>query len=160
MSDHGWTDADLARVQERLEELVRDLPGVVVEESFGHVGYLLGGRRFGWLFVDHHGDGRLALCVRAPPGEQETLVAADPDRYFRPAYVHTWVGILLHGVEPDWDQVAELLEQGWRMRATKRAIAAYDSGRPWCSVQGRGYPGDGLRVADRGVGRCFPYTTR
>ena len=129
MSGRSWTDADVARVQERLEELVRDLPGVVVEESFGHVGYLLGGRRFAWLFVDHHGDGRLALCVKAPPGEQETLIAADPDRYFRPAYVRTWVGILLHGVEPDWDQVAELLEQGWRMRAGRRAVAAYDAAR-------------------------------
>jgi hypothetical protein len=70
VSDHGWTDADVARVQERLEELVRDLPGVAVEESFGHVGYLLGGRRFAWLFVDHHGDGRPRSASRRRPASR------------------------------------------------------------------------------------------
>jgi len=41
VSERSWTDADVGRLQERLDELVRELPGVVVEESFGHVGYLL-----------------------------------------------------------------------------------------------------------------------
>jgi hypothetical protein len=125
----GWTGADVARLQERLESLVAQLPGVEVVESFGHVGYLVKGQRIAWLLIDHHGDGRLALCVKAPPGELETLLAADPDRYFRPAYVRKWVGVLLHGVEPDWPTIAALLEQAWRMRAGKRAVAAYDADR-------------------------------
>lgn len=128
MSD-TWTDADLERVRERLVELVAGLPGVVVEDSFGHTGFMLKRQRLAWLLVDHHGDGRLALCVKAPPGEQEALVAADPRRYFRPAYVTGWVGVELYAVPPDWDEVGELLEQAWRMRAGKRAVAAFDAGR-------------------------------
>jgi hypothetical protein len=130
MSGRDWTDADVARVQQRLEDLVRDLPGVEVEESFGHVGYHLKGRRLAWLFIDHHGDGRLGLCVKAPPGELETLLGTDPDRYYRPPYVPTWVGVRMAGVAPDWDTVAALLEQAWRLRAGKRAVAAYDAARP------------------------------
>lgn len=117
----GWTGADVERARDRLAGLVAGLPGVAVEDSFGHIAVLLGRRRIAWLFVDHHGDGRLALCVKAPPGELEALVAADPVRYFRPAYAAGWVGVELHGVQPDWDEVAALLEQAWRMRAGARA---------------------------------------
>lgn len=126
----SWTDADAERARGKLVELVAGLPDVVAEDSFGHTGFLLGRRRIAWLFIDHHGDGRLALCVKAPPGELEALVAADALRYFRPAYVDGWVGVLLHGVQPDWEEVAALLEQAWRMRADKRAVAAYDAEHP------------------------------
>jgi len=122
-----WTDADVERARERIEGLVAELPGVTSEESFGHVSFMLGRRRLAWLLVDHHGDGRLALCVKAPPGELETLLAADPVRYFTPAYVRHWVGIDLHNADPDWPEVGALLEQAWRMLASKRAVAAYDA---------------------------------
>ncbi|MPZ96174.1 MAG: MmcQ/YjbR family DNA-binding protein [Propionibacteriales bacterium] len=125
-----WTDADVERVRDRLVELVSGLPGVVTEDSFGHTGFLLQRRRIAWLFIDHHGDGRLALCVKAPHGEVETLVAADPSRYFVPAYVSGWVGVELHRVSPDWAEIRALLEQAWRMRADQRALAAYDAEHP------------------------------
>lgn len=125
----SWTEADVERVRERLVGLVVRLPGVVAEDGWGHTGFMLGRQRIAWLLVDHHGDGRLALCVKAPPGEREALVATDPRRYFTPAYVAGWVGVVLHGVRPDWAEVAALLEQAWRMRAGKRAIAAYDAER-------------------------------
>ena len=122
-----WTGEDIERVRDRLTELVADLPGVVAEDGFGHTGFLLRRQRIAWLLVDHHGDGRLTLCVKAPPGEVETLMAADPRRYFRPAYVRHWVGVELYEVEPDWAEIRALLEQAWRMRAGKRAVAAYDA---------------------------------
>ncbi|MFD1934902.1 MULTISPECIES: MmcQ/YjbR family DNA-binding protein [Nonomuraea] len=125
-----WTDTDVERVRERLAELVAPLPGVVAEDSFGHISFVLERKRLAWLFIDHHGDGRLALCVKAPRGELETLTAADPDRYFRPAYVDGWVGVELHEVPPDWTEVGALLEQAWRMLAGERAVAAYDAALP------------------------------
>lgn len=126
----SWTERDLERVRQRLVELVAELPGVVAEDSFGHTGFLLGRKRIAWLLVDHHGNGRLALCVKAPPGELETLVATDARRYFRPAYVTGWVGVALDGVRPDWAEISALLEQAWRMTAGKRAVAAYDADHP------------------------------
>jgi hypothetical protein len=126
----SWTDVEVERVRGRLVELVAGLPGVVTEDSYGHVAFLLGRRRIAWLFIDHHGDGRLALCVKAPRGELETLVAADPRRYFKPAYADGWVGVELYGIAPDWAEAGALLEQAWRMRAGKRATAAYDAEHP------------------------------
>jgi hypothetical protein len=126
----AWTTAESERVQERVTALVADLPGVVVGEGHGHTSFLLRGTRFAWLLVDHHGDGRLALWVKAPRGEQEALVSADPGRYFVPPYVGPsgWVGANLDdATQPDWDEVAALLEQAWRMSAGKRAVAAYDA---------------------------------
>jgi hypothetical protein len=60
-------------VRGRLVELVAGLPGVVTEDSYGHIAFLLRRKRIAWLFIDHHGDGRLALCVKAPPGELVTV---------------------------------------------------------------------------------------
>ncbi|HTY73491.1 MAG TPA: MmcQ/YjbR family DNA-binding protein [Actinomycetes bacterium] len=127
-----WTEADCLDVRKRLVSALEALPETAHEDSHGHTGLLCRGKRFAWLTVDHHGDGRLALWVKAPPGEQAALVGGDPVRYFVPPYVGPsgWVGVLLDpGSDPDWDEVAALVEQGWRMSATKRAIAAYDAAR-------------------------------
>lgn len=128
--DRTWDDAECDRVRERLRDVTARLPDVSAEDSHGHIGFFLRGKRFAWLMVDHHSDGRLALWVKAPPGEQEALVSSDGDRYFVPPYVgpNGWVGINLdEGSAPDWDEVAAMLEQAWRMSATKRAIAAFDA---------------------------------
>ena len=43
---------------------------------------------------------------------------------------HGWVGVLLDpGSDPDWDVVAELLEDAWRARAPKRALAELERRR-------------------------------
>lgn len=77
------------------------------------------------MFVDaHHGDGRLALWCKAPPGAQDALVRAQPDHFFVPPYVGKggWIGIHLNrGLE--WGAIAALLEEGWRMTAPKRLLA-------------------------------------
>jgi hypothetical protein len=128
----AWNETDVARVRTRCNDLVEPFPGIVIQDAHGHTSYLLGTKRFAWLLVDHHGDGRLALWVKAPQGEQAALVGGDPSRYFVPPYLGPsgWVGVLLdEASDPDWDEVASLLEQAWRMNAGKRLIATYDAGR-------------------------------
>ncbi|GAA1671100.1 hypothetical protein GCM10009765_20640 [Fodinicola feengrottensis] len=125
-----WGEKDVAAARARLNGLIERLPDVVPDDRNGHTGYLLRGKRIAWFVVDHHGDGRLALWVKAPLGEQQALVGGDPDSYFVPAYVGPsgWVGVGLDPAsKPDWDEVDALLEQAWRMAATKRAIAAFDA---------------------------------
>lgn len=68
------------------------------------------GRHFCSFLNDHHGDGRLALWLFAPPGVQEALIAEDPDVYFRPPYVgpRGWIGVRLdRGLE--WSVVEDLI---------------------------------------------------
>lgn len=129
-AERAWNQADAVRVGARCNELVAPLPQTVVEDAYGHTSYLLGKKRYAWLLVDHHGDGRLALWVKAPKGEQDALVGADANRYFVPPYLGPsgWVGVQLDDAsDPDWDEVATLLEQAWRMNAGKRLLATYDA---------------------------------
>jgi hypothetical protein len=124
-----WGKDDVTAATARLGEVVADLPGAVAREAYGHVEYLLAKKKFAWLLVDHHGDGRLALWVKAPAGEQEALVGADPVRYFAPPYLGPsgWVAVNVDpDSRPDWDEVALLVVQAWRMSAGKRTVAAYD----------------------------------
>jgi hypothetical protein len=83
------------------------------------------------IFAMQHGHERRPSCwVKAERGIQELLVAHDETRFFRPPYVgqHGWVGIRLDGA-PDWDELADLVEESYRMTAPKRLIAELDAAR-------------------------------
>jgi hypothetical protein len=73
--------------------------------------------------------GRWGIWCKAPPGAQRALVEGEPDRFFVPPYVgvHGWVGISLDA-EQDWDFVADLIEDSYRMTAPKRLVAQLDAG--------------------------------
>ena len=82
-------------------------------------------RCFVMVLDDHHGDGIFGLWVAAPPGNQELLVAADPERFFRPPYVghRGWLGVRLDR-ELDWDEIAGIVEDAWAAVAPKRTVEA------------------------------------
>ena len=64
------------------------------------------------------------LWCKAPPGAQHVIVSSDPARYLVPPYVgkNGWVGVRLHrGV--DWDVVADLVIESYRMTAPKKLVA-------------------------------------
>ena len=71
--------------------------------------------------MQHPMDGRPSLWIKAPRGVQETLVASEPERFFVPPYVghHGWVGAWLD-VDLNWNLIADLVEDGYRMTAPKR----------------------------------------
>ena len=84
------------------------------------------------IFAMQHGhEGRPSCWVKAEQGVQELLVAHDATRFFRPPYVgqHGWVGIRLDGA-PDWDELADLVEESYRMTAPKRLLAQLDASPP------------------------------
>jgi hypothetical protein len=71
-----------------------------------------------------HG-GRVAIWCKATHVDQELLIRADPDRFFRPPYVGPsgWVGIYLDG-SPDWEAVAAQLGDAHKLIAPKRLLAS------------------------------------
>ncbi|MEX2246284.1 MAG: MmcQ/YjbR family DNA-binding protein [Dehalococcoidia bacterium] len=75
--------------------------------------------------------GRPNVTCKAPPGAQAVLVGAEPDRYFVPPYVghNGWVGAWLD-VDVDWDVIAGLVEDSYRMTAPKRLLAGLDGAAP------------------------------
>lgn len=72
----------------------------------------------------HPHEGRSSLWFKAPPGAQHALVQAHPDRYFAPPYVghRGWIGAWLDAAT-DWDFLAHLIDQSYRMTAPKRLLA-------------------------------------
>ncbi len=78
------------------------------------------------LFVMTSEDG-LYMTFKAGPGVQEALVAESPERFFVPKYVGAkgWVGARLD-VDHDWDEMAELIEDSYRLVAPKRLVDLLD----------------------------------
>ena len=75
----------------------------------------------------HLMDGRLSVWLKAPPGAQGALIQTSPDIFFMPPYVgrHGWVGAFLDA-DLDWDQLADLIEDSYRMTVPKRLVAQLD----------------------------------
>ena len=109
----------------RLTGICLALPEVTRRYNGQHATFLVRDRKFAYYLVDHHGDGIVAVCCRAAPGENEALVASDPIRFYRPAYIgpRGWVGLRLDLDEIDWAEVAELVTESYRLAAPKRLVA-------------------------------------
>lgn len=105
------------------------LPEVVERLSHGSPSFFVRGKKTFVMFLDdHHGDGRLALWCAAPPGVQAEQVAEDPDRFFVPPYVggRGWLGVRLDRA-PDWDEVAAICTEAYRVVAPKRLVDQLDA---------------------------------
>ena len=55
---------------------------------------------------------------------QQLVVGNDETRFFVPPYVGSkgWIGAYLD-VEQDWDELAELIDESYRMTAPKKLVA-------------------------------------
>lgn len=83
------------------------------------------GKKFAYVSLNHHGDGKTALLVKiSGPDEQAQLIDMDPERYYRPGYFGDgWIGIRLDLGDTDWEAVGGWLERSWRSVAPKRLSA-------------------------------------
>jgi len=83
------------------------------------------GKKFAYVSVDHHGDGKVALLVKISGlDEQEQLIEGDPQRFYRPAYFgDAWIAIRLDQGGVDWNDVGEWLRRSWQAVAPRRLAA-------------------------------------
>ena len=113
------------KILEPLRALCLALPETSERPSHGAPTFFVRDKRaFVMVLTNHHGDGRFAIwCAAAPAGNQELLVQADPERFFRPPYVghRGWLGVRLNDVV-DWDELAGIVEDAFRTVAPKRLI--------------------------------------
>jgi len=98
-------------------------------EGGRHTAFTVRGRTFSYFTNDHHGDGGLALTTETPAGEQEVLVAAEPQRFFVPPCLghRGWVARWLDTETPDWDEIREMLVESYCLCAP-RSLAEGVSG--------------------------------
>ena len=108
----------------QLVEMSTELPEVVLKESERWTSITFKGRGFAWV---NHPENR--AMIKAHHDEREALLATAPTVY-EAGWATTssaWVRVRLELADPE--EVLELLEEAWRMTATKRAIAAFDQAR-------------------------------
>ncbi len=113
---------------ERLRAICLALPEASERVSHGGPSWFVREKKqFASLDDHHHGAEHLAFWCPAPPGAQEALIAADPERFFRPPYVghRGWVGVRIDR-DPDWDEVDELVREAFRQVAPKSVAALID----------------------------------
>lgn len=114
----------MAGPTDRLRRLCLSFPQAVEKEAWGDPTYRVRDKIFA---MEKRGDGRVSLWAKAPPGAQEHLVTADPERFFVPPYVghKGWIGMRLDR-KPDWNEVAEVVRRSYLMTAPKRLLAHLD----------------------------------
>jgi hypothetical protein len=113
---------------EELRKLCLALPETSERLSHGEPTWFVRDKRTFVTYADHHHDDRLAFWAAASPGVQEALVGSDPQRFFVPPYVghRGWIGVRLD-VEVDWEEIAELVTDAYRLVAPKRLADELDS---------------------------------
>jgi hypothetical protein len=123
-----WTVLDV-RVDalENLRRLCLALPEVPELPSHGEPTWFVRGKKTFVTLSDHHHDDRVAFWCAAGPEVRQTLVAQAPEQYFRPPCVghRGWLGVHLD-VPVDWEVVADLVEDAYRVIAPKALVAMLD----------------------------------
>lgn len=108
---------------ERVSRLCLALPGTSERLSHGEPTFFAGRRVFVMFADNHHGDGRVAVWLPAPPGVQSALIEQSPAIYFRPPYIghKGWVGIELAHVNDD--DLEFHIQTAWQLIAPKRLVS-------------------------------------
>jgi len=97
----------------------------VAEDAGRYARYVVRGRTVAWFMDDHHGDGRVSLAVKAAPVGAEAMVADDPANRWIPSYIgrHGWVAFALDVADVDWNEIAELVTESYRIIAPRRLVS-------------------------------------
>src|SRR5262245_22969802 len=123
--------AETGRRRRRLVKICEALPEVgvsAVGHKNEHLAFRVRKKTFAYYLYDHHGDGRIALCCKAAPGEQGSLVGREPRRFFVPPYLGAkgWIGVRLDLSTVNWGLVAYLIGMAYRLGAPRTLLDRLD----------------------------------
>ena len=90
--------------------------------------YRVRGKVFAYFLDNHHGDGIVSVCVKSQRGENLDRARLEPERFYLPAYIgpRGWFGMRLDRGRVRWGEVAEIVEQSYRLTASKAQIKKLD----------------------------------
>ncbi len=105
---------------ERVRRICMSLPETVEKISHGEPTFFVRKRVFAMCSNNHHNDGHIAVTLPAAIGVQEALVAANPEKFYRPPYVGVrgWIGVELDRV--DDKELALHIKEAWRLIAPEK----------------------------------------
>jgi hypothetical protein len=118
-----------SEILEHLRAICMGFPEATERLSHGEPTWFVRDKKVFVMFDDHHhGAEHIAIWCPAPPGVQDALVDEEPDRFFVPPYVghRGWIGVRLD-VEVDWEEVAGIAADSYRMVAPKKLISQLDN---------------------------------
>lgn len=121
-----FDDADPVLV--KLSEVCLGLPGADMKVSHGRPSFFTKKIFAGFGAVLKGNKGRYDQALVFMPSDDEAEALAQDDRFFTPAYwgPYGWLGLDLSG-KVDWHEVAELVEESYRVTAPKKLIAELDA---------------------------------
>ena len=113
----------------RLTKISLALPETVRQCHGSHAAFLVRKKTFAYFLNDHHGDGIVAVTGKAMPGDNAALAAAQPGRFYLPAYIGPkgWVALRLDVGKIHWDEVTELVRGSYLLIAPKRLATLVES---------------------------------
>ena len=107
----------------RVGRICQAFPEVEEKEAWSSPTFRVKGKMFAMYLNNHHSDGRIALWLKAPPGVQEILVEAAPEKFFIPPHQGPfgWIGVPLDCC--DDDEIASHMREAYRLVALKKLQA-------------------------------------
>lgn len=117
----------MPKTQRTITDAVRDImAGLPETEEFvshGSPTFRVRKKIFATYTINHHGDGRVALNLVAPPGAQAAFTKMRPKVYFVPPYVgpRGWLGVQLDKDLP-WETILEHVREAYAMVAPAELV--------------------------------------
>jgi predicted DNA-binding protein (MmcQ/YjbR family) len=95
-----------------IRDIALGFPDAVERETWGHPTFRVRDKIF--VSYGEDDDGRAQVTMKAPPGEQESLLA-EGEPFFLPKYVGVkgWIGVRVDA-DTDWRAIAELVADSYR----------------------------------------------
>jgi hypothetical protein len=104
-----------------VSRLAGGLPGVEEGTSYGTPSWRVRGKFFARLR-----DANEVLVVKVDKGEKQLLMEAEPEVFFETPHYHGYGYVLVRLEAIEDDELAEVIEDAWRLAAPKRLVKARD----------------------------------
>lgn len=101
-------------IEQAMRKVCLSFPESEEEPSYGIPYFKVRGKSFAIYARNHHGDGRVALWLVAPPGAQSLYTEINPAAYFVPPYLgpRGWLGLELNKGVP-WATIADRVREAY-----------------------------------------------
>ncbi|WP_026555356.1 MmcQ/YjbR family DNA-binding protein [Arthrobacter sp. 35W] len=128
----------------RLRAIALAFPEAVEKMAFGRPTFRAG-KIFAYYGQGQTGHPRPESIQILPDEAERPALLADP-RFYIPSYIgpYGWLGLDLSMGEPDWQEIAELIDSSYRRIAPARLIALLEAaGSPAGVTRSNNHPRDG-----------------
>jgi hypothetical protein len=104
--------------EQDVREIALSLPETIEKPSYGTPGFRVCDR----LFARLRDEGEVLALWRESLDEKEFLLEAEPGKFFTTPHYDGYPMVLVRLAAVDREELAELLEESWRLRAPKRLL--------------------------------------